>query len=218
VGAITNPDPLTRENVQQEQRKDAFCRRQNPGTYNSKSEFFVDSDGVMYRRQQNGKHQLVVPQTLIQNVIRENHDQKYVAHPGIKRTYSLISLNYWWPKTRETIQQYIRRCDPCQRRKENREMNAPLGDVEEPKIPFEVTSMDITGPYATTPRGNRYLLTFIDHLAKYVEAFPIPTHTAKTRARVYSTQIFHASWFRFDPDHGPRQRICHFSSKERAKY
>jgi len=28
----------------------------------------------MYRRQQNGKHQLVVPETLIQDVIRENHD------------------------------------------------------------------------------------------------------------------------------------------------
>jgi hypothetical protein len=43
-------------------------------------------------------------------------------------------------------------------------MVAPLGDVEEPKIPFKVTSVDITGPYPTTPRGNMYLLTFIDHL------------------------------------------------------
>jgi len=68
-------------------------------------------------------------------------------------------------------------------------MIAPLGDVEEPKIPFEVTSMDITGPYPTTPRGNKYLLTFIDHLTKYVEAFPIPDHTAETCARVYSSQI-----------------------------
>jgi hypothetical protein len=65
----------------------------------------------------------------------------------------------------------------------------PLGDVEEPKIPFEVTSMDITGPYPTTPRGNKYLLTFIDHLTKYVDAFPIADHTAETCARVYASQI-----------------------------
>jgi hypothetical protein len=50
-------------------------------------------------------------------------------------------------------------------------MIAPLGDVEEPYIPFEATSIDITGPYPTRPRGNKYLLTFIDHLTKYVEAF-----------------------------------------------
>jgi len=71
-----------------------------------------------YRRQQNGKHQLVVPQTLIQDVIRENHDPMYVAHPGIKRTYSLISLNYLCSKMRETIEQYVRRCDPCQKERE----------------------------------------------------------------------------------------------------
>jgi hypothetical protein len=90
---------------------------------------------------------------------------------------------------RDTIEQYIRRCDPCQRRKENREMIAPLGNVEEPIIPFEVTSMDITGPYPTTSRRNKYLLTFIDHMTKYVEAFPIPDHTAETCTRVYASQI-----------------------------
>jgi len=68
-------------------------------------------------------------------------------------------------------------------------MIAPLGDVEEPKIPFEVTSMDINGPYPTPPRGNKCLLTFTDHLTKYVEAFPIPDHTAETCARVSSSHI-----------------------------
>jgi hypothetical protein len=55
-------------------------------------------------------------------------------------------------------------------------MIALLGDVEEPTIPFEITSMGISGPYPITPRGIKYLLTFIDHLTKYAEAFPIPNH------------------------------------------
>jgi len=38
-------------------------------------------------------------------------------------------------------------CDACQRRKEEREFVAPLGDVDQPPAPFEVTSMNITGPY-----------------------------------------------------------------------
>jgi len=67
--------------------------------------------------------------------------------------------------------------------------DCPFGDVEDPKIPFEFTSMDITGPYPTTPRGNKYLLTFIDHLKTYVEAFPIPDHTAEMCASVYPNQI-----------------------------
>jgi len=34
----------------------------------------------------------MVPQTLVQDVIKENHDPKYVARPGMKGTYTLISL------------------------------------------------------------------------------------------------------------------------------
>ena len=55
--------------------------------------------------------------------------------------------------------------------------------------PLSVTSLDVTRPYPRTPRGNKYLLTFVDHLSKFVEAFPIPDQTAETRARVYATQI-----------------------------
>ena len=74
---------------------------------------------------------------------------------------------------RKSVGDYVRKCDPCQRRKEVREFVAPLGEVEEPTDPFQVTSVDITDPYLTTPRKNKYLLIFIDNFTKYVEAFPI---------------------------------------------
>jgi len=73
--------------------------------------------------------------------------------------------------------------------KEDREFLAPLGEVKEPSAPFQVTSVDITGPYLTPQRKNKYLLTFIDHFTIYVEAFPIPDQSAETCGRVYATQI-----------------------------
>jgi len=48
------------------------------------------------------------------------------------------------------------------------EFVAPLGEVQEPTAPFQLTAMDVTGPYRMTPRGNKYLLTFIDHFSKYM--------------------------------------------------
>ena len=126
---------------------------------------------------------------LIQVVLKQNHYQQYVAHPGVKRTYDLISLRYWWPDMRQSIAEYVRKCDPCQRRKENHEFTAPLGDVEETKFPFEITSMDITCPYVSTARKNKYLVTFIDNFSRYVEAFPVPDITSETIAGVYATQI-----------------------------
>jgi len=104
-----------------------------------------------------------------------------------------------------SIEEHVSRCDSCQRRKGNREFRAPLGEVEEPTVPFEVTSMDITGPYVTTPRKNKYLLTFVDHLTRYVEAYPIPDQTAETIARVYATQIVarHGTGSKLITDQGP---------------
>jgi len=126
---------------------------------------------------------------VIHNIIKVNHDPVYVAHPGVKRTYDLISLNYWWPGMHNSLKDYVKMCDVCQRRKEEREFVAPLGDVDQPSAPFEITSMRITGPYVLTPRKNKYLLTFVTHFTKYVEAIPISDQSAETCARIYASQV-----------------------------
>jgi hypothetical protein len=126
---------------------------------------------------------------LIWEVIKENHDPVFVAHPGVNRTQGLILLRYWWSGMRRSVEYYIQKCDPCQKRKKDRKFRAPLEEEEITTTPFDVTSMDITGPYSVTPRGNKYLLTFIDHFTKYVEAYPLKDQAAESCARIYATQI-----------------------------
>jgi len=156
------------------------------------------------RRQHSNKYQLLVPQALLHDVIRENHDPAYAAHHGVKRTCDPIALHFWWPGMRRSVEDYIRKCDACQRRKENCEFIAPLGDPEMRVAPFQITSMDITGPYPLTPRRNKYILTFIDHFTKFVVAFAIPDQSAQTCARIYATQIVtrHGSGSKLVTDQG----------------
>ena len=119
VGTVKYGAVLSKEIVLREQEKEVLCMKQTAGTYNSKREFFLDADGILYKRKSDGNHQLLVSQTLVHDVMRQNHDPVYVAHPGIERTNSLIALRYWWPGMRKSIENFVKSCDLCQRRKGN---------------------------------------------------------------------------------------------------
>jgi len=213
VGVVWSGGTLSQESVLREQAKDKFCAKIKPVNYPSKCEFFRYDVGLVYRRQPSDKHQLLVPQALVHDVIRQNHDPAYAAHPGVKRTCDLIALHFWWPGMRRPVEDYIRKCDACQRRKENREFIAPLGDPEMPVASFQITSMDITGLYPLTPRRNKHILTFIDHFTEFVEAFAIPDQSAQTCARIYATQIVtrHGSGSRLVTDQGAAFMSAFFS-------
>lgn len=152
--------------------------------------FFVSDDGLLYvgSNAENGK--LVVPNKLIHPVIEMHHDKVCSGHQEAKRTRDLMKLNYFWPNMDRDVEKYVRQCESCAKFKGGRHPTAPLGELPETTSPFEMTSIDICGPYPETKKGNRYLLTFIDHFSRYSEAIPIPRQDAPTVARALVTEIF----------------------------
>ena len=97
VGAIRQTIGLSPEEIAREQARDLFCQRLNLGTHADKGEFFLDEQGLIYRRKSDDQSQLLVPLALVNEVIRENHSPVFAAHPGIRRTRDLIALKFWWP-------------------------------------------------------------------------------------------------------------------------
>jgi hypothetical protein len=152
VGLVEESLMPTKQEVILAQLTYSFCERQKVNNFTSTSEFFHDIEGALYRRGENVKALLVTPEALVERAISCNHNSLFAAHPGSTRPYDLIALKYWWPKMRQTTDDFVIKCDSCQRRKGAHEFRAPLGDVEEPNEPFKATSMDITGPYSLTKR------------------------------------------------------------------
>ena len=138
---------LSTAEIAREQANNQFFQRLNLGTYANKGIFFLDDQGLIYRRKENDQSQLLIPEALVNEVIRENHSPVSAAHPGVRRTRDLIAQKFWWPGMRRSIEEYIKECVVCQRRKDGGEFRAPLGEVEEPLAPFQITSMDIKGHY-----------------------------------------------------------------------
>jgi len=71
VGAIRQTIGLSPEEIAREQARDLFCQRLNLGTHADKGEFFLDEQGLIYRRKSDDQSQLLVPMALVNEVIRK---------------------------------------------------------------------------------------------------------------------------------------------------
>jgi len=168
---------LNKERILWEHGKDAFCKEQIPGTNSSRCKFFLDDDGVTYRCQTNDRHQLVVSKVLIHAVVKAKHDPIYIVHPGMKRTF-----NFPWLVVARYAEVHTRLCQEMRRMSEakgGQRICSPTRRSEGTNSPFQVTSMDITGPCLITPCRNQCLPTFIDCINVTVEAKTILTRICK---------------------------------------
>jgi transposase InsO family protein len=133
---------------------------------------------------------LIVPEKLIRPVIQMHHDKVFAGHQGINWTRDLLKLHYYWPNMNRDMEEYVKQCESCSKLKVGKNPTVPLGELPETSYPFELTPLDICGPYPETKRGTRYLLTFIDHFSRSPEAIPLPRQDAPTVARALVTEIF----------------------------
>jgi hypothetical protein len=77
------------------------------GGLKCKSEYFRDEDGDIYRRGKNGEPLLVVPASLVSEILALNHDSNYAAHPGRKRMLDLMGLRFWCTSIYKDIKEYV---------------------------------------------------------------------------------------------------------------
>jgi transposase InsO family protein len=184
-------EELTRETVFTTQQQDAYCKELITKVQAGiGSDYLISEDGLLYVGPDLEHAKLVIPEKLRQPIIKAHHDKVFAGHQGMKRTRDLVKLNYFWPNMNRDIDNYVKQCDSCAKFKAGRQPTAPLGELPETASPFELASIDICGPYPETRRGNRYLLTFIDHFSRYPEAIPIPKQDAPTVAKALVTEVF----------------------------
>ena len=77
------------------------------------------------------------------------------------------------------IQKYIANCTLCHREKAKIQYY-PLQMTEIPDRPFNKIAIDLVTECETSMSGNKHILTNIDHLTGWPEAFPIPGKSADT--------------------------------------
>ena len=127
---------------------------------------------------------IVAPLEVRQRILQSLHNSPSGGHLGRNKTLGRVRHRFYWPRYKEHVILWCRRCDVCARSKPGpRRRRAKLGHVSV-GAPLERVAVDIMGPLPKTDNDNEYLLVVGDYFTNRGESFPLKNHTAQTVADV----------------------------------
>ena len=141
---------------------------------------FTQVRGLLYKHVTNSGQKflaLVISKSWRYTVLVEAHDK--LGHQGNTHTYCLIKHQYYWKGMNKDIRKYCVNCALCHREKAKVQAY-PLQMTEIPDRQFDKIAIDLEMECETSISGNKHILTTIDHLTGWLEAFPIPDKSADT--------------------------------------
>ena len=130
----------------------------------------------------------IVPKRLRQKILELAHSSAGGGHFGVQKTINKLKQRFHWNRMTRDVRDWCEKCPTCNRHKTQQQNRAPMQPIYTGE-PFERVAMDIIGPLPKTERGNRYILTVVDHFTKHVEAYALADQEAATVARVFLNEF-----------------------------
>ncbi|KAK4701125.1 hypothetical protein P7C70_g5112, partial [Phenoliferia sp. Uapishka_3] len=157
--------------------------------FQKRSSNFALEKGRLYRRRGGMFREVILDKARQERFLEGVHDQS--GHRGREETSRRISERVWWPGWTESVREYVRTCDECQRRKPRQEREA-----RNPTMSmgfFRKFNMDVTHIKEGT---KRYLLTAREDLTGWVEGKALAEITSKEVENFLSRTIIpRFGWF-----------------------
>lgn len=133
-----------------------------------------------------GRELLVVPKVMEAEVIRTSHDN---GHFGVKKVEESIGQQFFIPKAKEKIQNFIGNCVKCilAERKHGKSEGFlhPIGKGDSPLDTYHVDHM---GPMVATCKMYKHLFVVVDAFTKFTWIYPTKTTNTKEVINKLRTQ------------------------------
>jgi len=145
-------------------------------------------DGVLWR---DGLLWIPSSSTLRKQVLETEHDSKIAGHFGRDKTFEMVTRNFYWPKMRAEIEDYVTTCPVCQRNKSSRHRRyGLLQPLETPYAPWADLAMDFITKLPSS-RGMTQIWVIVDRFTKMAHFIPLPTNAdTKLLAEVFLREIW----------------------------
>ena len=154
---------------------------------------FMDNRGLLMVRFNGGKqsqkhpfgvrekNRIVVPRSLVQDVLHLSHCGGLSGHMGQDRTWKRARDSFYWKNMKQDIDKYVAECESCGRNKHSTHPNiAPYQETDIPHVALDHLQIDFAGPFkAAQSHPYRYALQIQDILSRFVRLVPCVGDTAK---------------------------------------
>ena len=99
----------------QKQANDEFCQEVKQSLDTSEStRLYQNADGLACREgQRAGTQQLLIPLSLVKDVLRAEHSSPLAAHPGGSRMSQTLRDHYYWPSLAADVCGWVAACPTC---------------------------------------------------------------------------------------------------------
>jgi transposase InsO family protein len=172
--------PLDYNIIQEGQNNDQDLQQQlasHPDVY--QQTIFNGINLICHMPQRNNTWKICIPTTLLPNIVRWYHT--VLGHVGIQRLYQTISVHFHAPKLRDTIDEFVKSCDACQRFKLPGIQVGELPPKNLTAQPWDEVSVDLIGPWKISIHGVEYeflALTAVDPATTLAEIIRIENKTS----------------------------------------
>jgi len=137
-------------------------------------------NGQLYKRATRNRPEVrILRHSERQAALAEVHN---LAHPGVRATFDLCRSRFWWKGMGHDCRVFVEHCRQCHPTQHVLVRHQPLHPLPIVQV-FHRINVDLSGPHALTPRGNRYIAVAIDAFSKYPVVGALPNKESATTAR-----------------------------------
>ena len=141
-------------------------------------------DGLLYRKVKSKygipRYQLVIPPQYQERALKLAHALPIAGHTGQKLTIERLNRFAYFPGMEKKAKDYVMKCEKCILSKPCRRSPAPIKRYPDVYLPWMRIHVDLIGPLNVTENHNKYILTVIDALSRYVLTEALPNKEAET--------------------------------------
>ncbi|KAG3111113.1 hypothetical protein PI125_g9434 [Phytophthora idaei] len=162
--------------------------------------FVMSEDGVLHylglsRRYDHGwqeetKLRLVVPTTMIQEVLQNCHGSLVGGHQGVGRTFQRVKSDNYWTGLYADVEKHLNSCPHCSSSKSRSQLRGYSPGNVLAERPLQIVSMDFVLPLPKTRRGNTALLLFQCSFAGFIIAKAMSYTSALSVAQVFEECVY----------------------------